>query len=236
MEEIEIAYKKFDEGDFEGAISVFNTYLDKVPSDLEALFKRAIAYRKIDDFENSLHDFETLTNLQPKSADLISERGIAKYFCDNLKGALEDFDKCIELEPLNPYRYSSRAYIKGQSKDIEGAISDYEKTLELDPNDVTALNNLGLLEEQRGRGANAKKHFEKSDNIMGIKKRSPEDYKDIETSSKPKIKKEESVVENPLPNQKVTSQSFFKTLSDIFTNKEVRNEFLDFIRGKKKQD
>lgn len=234
MEGIQIAYQKFDEGNFSEAIPVFNLHLDKNPSDLEALFKRGIAFRKTDDFQRSLRDFETLTNLQPKSADLFSERGIAKYHCDDLIGSLEDFDKCVDLEPLNPYRYSSRAYIRGQNKDIDGAIADYEKTLELDPKDVTALNNLGLLEEQKGRMASAKEKFVKSDELMGVKKRTPEDYKHLLSNST------EGNAEKPDNDseicEKVTTTSYFKMLIDIITNKKIRKEFFDFLFNKKKQD
>ncbi len=237
MEELKKGYKYFEEGDFEKALIIFNTHLAKDSSDLEALFKRAISFRKLDKFQDSLKDFETLTNLQPKSADLISERGISKYYCDDLIGALDDFNLCVKLEPLNPYRYSSRAYIRGQNKDIDGAIADYEKTIELDPNDVTALNNLGLLEEQKGRMGSAQDKFKKSDDLMGVKKRTPEDYNDaIAKSNSNKITNSVEPLNDTDSNEKVTTKSYFNTLTDIFTNKEVRREFFDFLFKNKKAE
>ena len=166
MTGLEKGKELFEKQAFDAAIAELNTFLVQQPNNADALYCRAICYRKIEKYDNSVADLTTILTRLPEEATLFCDRGISHFKNKNIDAALKDMDKAVKLEPNNPFRYSSRAYIKGKA-DIDGAMADYEKAIELDPKDEISYNNLGLLQENAGRMKAAKKNFKKSNKILG---------------------------------------------------------------------
>lgn len=207
----------FEKQEFNDAIIELTTFLKEQTNNADALYTRAMCYRKTDDFEKSIEDLTSILKRLPEEATLLCDRGISHFKNKNIEAALKDMNKAVELEPNNPFRYSSRAYIKTEN-DVKGAMEDYEKAIELDPKDEISLNNLGLLQENTGKMKAAKKSFEKSNKLIGY---DPEKRKDAQEN--PAEKLDENIQEKP--------NSLGKTMLNVFKSKETRKEYFQFLKS-----
>ena len=227
----------FEKQKFDAAITELNTFLTQQPNNADALYTRAICYRKIEKYDNSVADLTTILTRLPEEATLLCDRGISHFKNKNIDAALKDMDKAVELEPNNPFRYSSRAYIKGKV-DIDGAMADYEKAIELDPKDEISYNNLGLLQENAGRMKAAKKNFKKSNKIIGYdpdKRKENLDtgekkQEEIDTPENTKLENRVETIDTSTPRN-----SLRKTMLSVFTSKTIRQEYYNFLKSKFKR-
>ena len=203
----------FEKEEYYDAIIELNEFLDLNPNNADALYARAICYRKTVDYSKSIADLTTILIRLSNEPSLLCERGISHFHNKDIEAALKDMDMAVELDPSNPFRYSSRAYIRTKS-DINGAMADYEKAVELDPKDEISLNNLGLLQENAGKMKAAKKTFKKSNEIIGYdpKKR------DITVQDK-KIKDNSS------------QESIGKIMFNVFTSRDTQKEYFRFLKS-----
>ena len=214
----------FEKQEFNAAIIELDSFLAQNPNNADALYTRAICYRKIDLFEKSINDLSAILERLPDEATLLCDRGISHFKNKNIEAAMADMNKAVELEPNNPYRYSSRAYIRTRS-DVKGAIADYEKAVELDPKDEISYNNLGLLHENAGKMKAAKKNFSKGNDIIGY----DPDKRQEEINSEDK-KSETTEHINNLEVQE-NQDSLGKTMLSVFTSKTVRQEYFQFLKA-----
>ncbi len=213
----------FEKQEFEGAIKELTEFLSKNNNNADALYTRAISYRKTDEFEKSIQDFTTILERLPNEPTLLCDRGISHFHNKDIPSAMKDMNKAVEIDPENPYRYSSRAYIRSRS-DIEGAMADYEKAIELDPKDEISLNNLGLLHENAGRMKAAKKNYKKANTIIGYDPdKRQEEINKTDTTNNNKQVEEPETTDNNL--------SLGKAILSVFTTKSVRNEYFQFVKG-----
>ncbi len=204
----------FEKQEFGKAIEELNIFLTEQKNNADALYTRALCYRKIEAHEKSIKDLTSILERLPNEATLLCERAISHFHNKDTKLALKDMDKAVKEEPNNPFRYSSRAYIKTEI-DPNGAIEDFEKAIELDPKDEISLNNLGLLQENTGQLKAAKKNFKKSNKIIGY---NPEKRKAKVQDNKNKDKKQDSLGEVILSvfTSRKTQQEYFKFLKSLF--------------------
>ena len=210
MTGLEKGKELFEKQEFEKAIEPLNDFLATNQNNADALYTRAICYRKIEDFEKSVEDLTSILVRLPNEPTLLCDRGISHFHNKNIEAAMRDMNKAVELDPENPYRYSSRAYIRAKI-DVDGAINDYKKAVELDPKDAIALNNLGLIEENAGRIKSAQKRFKASNEIIG--------YNPDKRNEKVEIQKQE------------TSESLGKIMLNVFTSKATRKEYFNFLKN-----
>jgi tetratricopeptide (TPR) repeat protein len=219
MSKLKEAKELFNTNKFNEAIELFSNFLVEQPNHADALFFRAICYRKTEDYQLSIADFTAIIERLSDEATIYSERAVSYYHLKNYKAAVDDLNKAVELEPNNPYRYSSRAYIRAYV-DIDGAMADYEKAIELDPQDDISYNNLGLLQENQGNMRKAQENFERNKQIIENTPKVPVPL--------PKVKKQEVEEEN---------LTFWKVMKQLITSKKTQQEFGSFLKsGFKKKD
>ena len=240
--------KLLENGQFEKAIDTLTIQITSNPNDVQAIYLRAVAGRKLNNFSQSLKDFNKAIELNSDHAELFSDRGILFHMMEDSEKALADMDKAVMLELNNPFRYSSRAYIKDYYKDTKGAIADYEKAIELDPDDEISRNNLGLILERMGRMKEAKRNFMISDKLLKRKGKyvENEEFKDIikdeleikksadgkvSFKSQSKLKKEQDIKSDQKDQSKLTVAGYWNTLKTIFTSKGEFHEFLSFVKS-----
>ena len=101
--------KKFDEGDYQGAIDYYTKAIELDPENSEIYIKRG--------------DVRSFYNMVD----------------GNYQGAIDDYSKAIELDPKDPQTYIDRALCKKNSKDYQGAVDDSIKVIELDHKNIRAL-------------------------------------------------------------------------------------------------
>lgn len=237
-----------EKGQFEQAIKELSIQISSEKEDIQAIYLRGIAYRKLGDLNASLKDFDRAISINPQQADLLCDRAIVYHFMQKGDAAIADMNRAVEMEPENPFRYSSRAYIREMLKDTKGAIADYNKAIELDPEDEISLNNLGLLQEKVGRMKEAQKSFKKSDSILKQKGRYVENKETLdlkkdelkinrtadgkisfESQKKEKAVKEEEVQVKTV-GRKIGFSEYLKTLKKVFSSKEELGSFFEFVR------
>ena len=211
MTSLEKGKALFEKQEFEKAIEELNSFLSTNQNNADALYTRAICYRKIQEFEKSVADFTSILKRLPNEPTLLCDRGISHFHNKNIDAALNDLNKAVELEPENPFRYSSRAFIRAEI-DVNGAMEDYEKAIELDPKDEISLNNLGLLQENAGQLKAAKKNFRKSNKIIGYDPKKREDL----TQEKKELK---------------NSDTIGNIMLSVFKSKKARQEYLRFVKS-----
>ncbi|PCJ25834.1 MAG: hypothetical protein COA97_07075 [Flavobacteriales bacterium] len=199
----------FEKQAYNEAIKVLTEFLLSNNNNADALYTRAICYRRIDEFKKSIADLTAILTRLPDEATLLSERGVSHFHNKDIDAAMDDMNKAVELEPENSYRYSSRAYIRAKI-DVDGAIEDYQKAVELDPKDSIALNNLGLLEENVGKIKSAKNRFKASNKIIGYN---------------PDKRNEDKQTVNE-------GKSFIgKVMLNVFTSSATRKEYFKFLKS-----
>lgn len=207
----------FEKQKFEKAIETLTDFLATNQNNADALYTRAMCYRKTENYEKSVNDFTSILKRLPNEPTLLCDRGISHFHNKNFEAALKDMNKAVELDPNNPYRYSSRAFIRSEI-DVNGAMEDYEKAIEIDPKDEISLNNLGLLQENLGQIKAAKKNFKKSDKIIGY---DPKNRKEKNNNETQEIKIQDK------PNQ----NSLRKVMMSVFKSKEIRKEYFNFLKA-----
>ncbi|MDG1476849.1 MAG: tetratricopeptide repeat protein [Vicingaceae bacterium] len=215
----------FEKQEFNEAIIELDIFLAQQKNNADALYTRAICYRKIDQFEKSIEDLTAILERLPEEATLLCDRGISHFKNKNIEAAMLDMNKAVELEPENPFRYSSRAYIRAKT-DIKGAMADYEKAIELDPKDEISYNNLGLLQENAGRMKSAKKNFSKGNDIIGYDPDKRQE--DIDKS----IEKIDDIKEKEKLKNPHQQESVWKIMLQVFTSKKTRQEYFNFLKSK----
>ncbi len=203
----------FEKQAYQEAIIVLTDFLAKQGNNADALYTRAICYRKNEEFKNSIEDLSTILKRLPNEPTLLCDRGISHFHNKDISLALKDMDKAVELDPNNPFRYSSRAYIRANI-DVNSAIEDYKKAIELDPKDDISLNNLGLLEENIGKMSSAKNRYKKSNQIIGY---NPEKRNATQKGDLEKVRNQEN-------------KSIGKIMLNVFTSKATREEYFTFLK------
>lgn len=217
MTKLEEWKKLLNESKFSEALILLNQFLSENNNNADALFYRAICYRKLEQYQLSINDFNSIIIRINDDASLYSERAVSYYHLKDYTAAVSDLNKAVELEPNNPYRYSSRAYIRAYI-DIDGAIKDYEKAIELDPKDDISYNNLGLLQENLGNIRQAQENFKRNEALLKTtEKKEPQ----------PPITKTENLEEENL--------TFWKVIKQLVTSKDTQQEFKHFLKSKFKK-
>lgn len=198
---------------------------------VKQLWESAQNYIKESKFDEALDQLNQALEIEPENANVLSERAVVYFHQGDAQKALDQLDYCVLLDPQNPYRYSSRAYIKAFLKDIKGAIEDYEKCIMLDPDDAIAYNNMGLLLESQGRIEQAKRNFERADELEGILKErgisTEHDQTNIAADTQETLANDENN----------SSGSTWSIVKGLFTNRKIFKEYLDFLKnGMKMKD
>ena len=214
----------FEKQNFDEAIKTLTHFLSENKNNADALYTRAISYRKIDEFEMSIQDLTVMLERLPNEPSLLCDRGISHFHNKDIPSAMTDMNKAVEIDPNNPYRYSSRAYIRSRS-DIDGAIADYEKAVELDPKDEIAFNNLGLLQENAGRMKSAQKNYKKANSIIGY---DPDKRQEEIDNKKDEVNNSATEIR---PEKRENNDSLAKTMLSVFSSKTVRTEYFQFLKS-----
>lgn len=121
------AKSKFEIGDFKGAVTDWNVYIDGIPNEEEALISRAAAKINVNDNSGAITDLDQAIKVNPKNAVSYCYRGVAKGGNKQYVEALKDLDYSIKLKFDYPAAYVNRAAIKMASKDKRGACEDLGK-------------------------------------------------------------------------------------------------------------
>ncbi|WP_319583437.1 XrtA/PEP-CTERM system TPR-repeat protein PrsT [uncultured Pseudodesulfovibrio sp.] len=123
---------------YQGAIVIFKTLLEKSPEKMEARFALGKAYLKTGKLDQAEKSFEKYARQNPYDNELLLETGRLKLFRRDFAGAVEDLTTYTDKEPKSAEGFSllGRAeWALGKDKE---AMAKFEKALALDPNQTEA--------------------------------------------------------------------------------------------------
>ena len=245
---LQTAKDLLEKGLFQQAIKELSIQISSEKDNIQAIYLRGIAYRKLGKLDTSLNDFNKVIKLNPQQADLYNDRAIVYHLMNRGDEALSDLDKSVDLDPKNAYRYACRAYIREQLQDNQGAVEDYTKANEIDPEDEVSFNNLGVLQEKLGKIKEAQKNFKVADDILKkkgeftpnkateklekseLKINRSADGKVSFESPKKQVEVAKKQTEKP-QEQKVSFSSYLQTFKEVFSSKDELNSFIDFVKN-----
>ncbi|MDI1353443.1 MAG: tetratricopeptide repeat protein [bacterium] len=121
------AKSKFELGDYKGAVSDWNVYIEGIPGEEQSLISRAAAKINTGENTSAIIDLDDAIKLNGKNPVSYCYRGVAKGGNKQYVEALKDLDFSIKLKFDYAAAYVNRAAIKMASKDKRGACADLEK-------------------------------------------------------------------------------------------------------------
>jgi len=149
-------------GDFDGAISDYNSAIKLKPYFPEALNNRGIVYNKINKFDSAIADFNIAIKLKPNYPEAYSNRGIVFVKIEKFDSAIADFDIAIKLKPDYPEAYTSRGIVYNKINKFDSAIDDFNIAIKLKPDYPEAYSNRGIVYAKIGKFDNAIDDFNKA--------------------------------------------------------------------------
>lgn len=104
------ALRKYEEGDYEGAILDYGKAIDLSPKDADSYSNRGLVYYKLKEYLKAIKDYDKSITLDSKNADFYVKRGIVYDDLQKYSRAIEDYDKAIALNPEIAYAYGLRGF------------------------------------------------------------------------------------------------------------------------------
>lgn len=122
-----------DAEDPQAIIDAASRLLASDPENVEAYFRRGVAYAQDGNMEASLEDFNKVIELSPDDPSAYFNRAIIQQSLGNYAPAVGDLTKVIELAPNNPGAYYLRGQIYVSQQNLEGARDDFSRVIQLAP-------------------------------------------------------------------------------------------------------
>ena len=147
--------RKYQAGDYEGAIDDYEQLIERYPDIPRGYTRRSAARGKLGFHEEALKDVTKAIEIGTDDpwaynnhAVLLLQSGGESP--ESLEEALKSVSRAIEINSEIPKFYFNRAIIKYNMKDLDGAITDLTRILELDENYSDALRQRGSLFAELG--------------------------------------------------------------------------------------
>ena len=103
--------------EFEDALSIFTTVVERDPAFAEGWNKRATLLFLMGRYPESIADIEMTTDLEPRHFGALSGLGMIRSADNDMKGALEAYRRVLEVHPNNP---NAGQIVKELEKEVEG--------------------------------------------------------------------------------------------------------------------
>ncbi len=137
--------KKFQRGDFDGAIEEFTKAIS-LSSHLDSRqLTRSNVTSGANGFAVPAGAVREVTLVDPFTANAYTDRGTARYKKGDIDGAIRDYDLAIQINPGLAQAYLNRGNPRYAKGDRDGALADWNRALRIDPRLYEAYNNRGTL-------------------------------------------------------------------------------------------
>lgn len=125
------ALRKYEEGNYKGAIVDYGKAIDLIPEDAEVYSNRGLAYYKSEAYLKAIEDYDKAILFEPNNADFYIKRGIVYDDLQKYSRAIEDYDKAIALNPEIAYAYGLRGFANYNLNNTSQAKQDIETAAKL---------------------------------------------------------------------------------------------------------
>lgn len=149
--------QKFDNLDYDGAITSAEKKIVNQPNDIDALLllaatyaqKGSVSFHEEDNAQKAIMYADQVIALDPLNSEAYRIKGYALEIQEQYELAHTNYDKAIELNKENSLAYSN----KGHAYDLEGkedeAVKWYGSALKINPNNSHALLNLARVQTRK---------------------------------------------------------------------------------------
>ena len=158
---IDEGIQKFNAGDYEGALLVFNEMIEKFPEDPQGYINKGGSLINLNRLPEALEATNKAIELGTKDPNPIAYRNHATILFtlnespESLKEALKSINRSIELNPAVADAYNLRGAVRANMGDNPGALPDFSKAIELNKNYVNAWSNRGAAKTYLGNHSGA---------------------------------------------------------------------------------
>ncbi|EQA38546.1 tetratricopeptide repeat protein [Leptospira inadai serovar Lyme str. 10] len=122
----------YERKDYETSILEYDRYLEKIPSDIYALYNRGLAKYNLGRFSEAKIDFDTALKIEPDNFDLLLYRGYCKSELEKREEAFKDVDRAIKLGAKYAEAYVNRAILYNLSEQPTAALKDAKEAVRID--------------------------------------------------------------------------------------------------------
>ncbi|MDJ0676759.1 MAG: tetratricopeptide repeat protein [Calothrix sp. MO_167.B42] len=159
--------RKFDAGDFAGALTSYDKAVAIKPDNHEAWYYRGIALYELGRYEEAIASCDKAIEIKPDDNYTWNFKGAV--LCDCLgkyEEAIISFDKAIEIKPDYHEAWHNRGIALGNSGRYEEVIASYDRAIEIKPDEHEAWSHRGFALGNLGRYEDAIVSFDK---VVAIK-------------------------------------------------------------------
>jgi tetratricopeptide (TPR) repeat protein len=139
------AYKYYNTGDFQKAISYYTEYIASYPGDSKAYNERGLCYENLGQFDIAEENYSNAISISQNNWEYYNNRGYALLKMGNTERALSDFSRSILLSSLKSNGYAGRmeTYIALGNYDL--ALKDVNSAMNSDINNPFYLINRAII-------------------------------------------------------------------------------------------
>ena len=119
--------EKMRQGDYQGAIKIFNQAIAINPYLAEAYCQRGLAYFDLGQIHEAISNYTQALQLNPDSSVAYYSRALARLKLKNLPGSLEDINQTLRLNEKDAAAYQLRGIIHRKMGAVNAAIGDFKK-------------------------------------------------------------------------------------------------------------
>ena len=151
----------YDTGDYQGALTLFEEFLQKNPDVYLIHYNIALCHQELKEYDKALEDYQKFLEKRPDHATTYYKMGQCYIGLEQYDKALESFEKTVELNPDDPNTYYNVAEVYFYTDYLEEAIKYYQKSIELKPDFYDSYLKLGYTYLKLEDKPNTIKYLEK---------------------------------------------------------------------------
>ena len=138
---IDLGKKKYNAGDYKGAIVAYTKAIQADPSNALAYYERALAEIKLEDYDAALKDTRKFNQLQPQDIDGINQISFLLYYTEDFKSLIDWSTQMLESTDADVVSYAH--YYLGVSysdmQEYDKALVELTQVLEAKPKATYAI-------------------------------------------------------------------------------------------------
>jgi tetratricopeptide (TPR) repeat protein len=124
------AMSRFNQGDFDGALSILGAVVNLDPNDWNALYLLGQCHRFNGNFDEAKRYLVSAGNINSEEAPIWQAIGIIEQKTGNFPAAISAFKRAVKINPNAELAYNSLALTHKLAGEIELSSETYEKGLQ----------------------------------------------------------------------------------------------------------
>jgi tetratricopeptide (TPR) repeat protein len=159
--EIDEARRRFEAGDYEGAIQLYQELLETAPDVHQIHFNLGLAYERAQNDAKAAEHYALFVEKEPENFDATLFLANALSRTDKQAEALPYYQKCTELQPENAVAFFNLGLAFFESEQLPESAAAFERCLKIDPNLADAHYMLGGVHLRQQDPDAARQSYEK---------------------------------------------------------------------------